>query len=322
MVRLPVPLAERRAAIVWIRHTAQYVVGCSAVLHHVFSDVPVVAVDHYAEHVGERFIQGAAFILVFQVGGFFHYAVRHFMTAHVESACQFFENAAAVAVPHGGAVPVGIFHGRAVAFRHVDKGDDVAARAVDGVAVEGIFEIIVTLDAVPVAADGRCIIERGGVGRDQGVVESRLIFRGSIERIYRDKRANRVVWHGGGAVVEHKFARVFQHDLAARLPGAETAADAQQVGTGGSNRAIHQRTVFRLCTDAFRLRTDNFALRTFHFGLPMPMPCHIAGIVEMVYDLTRRSIYEIHLARHEVGVCHNVPCQTFRIEFAACMIHD
>src|SRR4029078_3848223 len=55
------------------------------------SDEPVIAApgarfDRLAENVGEGLVQGARFILVFEVGCLFRYSVRHFMRHEIERA--------------------------------------------------------------------------------------------------------------------------------------------------------------------------------------------------------------------------------------------
>ncbi len=228
-------------AVVRVLQVAQCIVGIHPVLHYIFAHFPVVAVDHCAENIGEGFIQCAAFVLVFQVGCFFNHAVGHFMAANIQAAGQWFKNIAAVAIPHRRAVPEGVLHGRAVAFRYIYKSDDIAAYTVDRIPVKGIFEIVVTFNAVPMSAHRSGVVERSGVGHHKTVVKTRLVFRRSVHGVQRYDNTYGIVGHIGCPAVKHGFAGIFEYILSTHLPYAEIAVDIQEVEASGCNGVVFLR---------------------------------------------------------------------------------
>ena len=79
------------------------------------------------------------------------------------------EKGATISVPHGIAVPEGVFHRGTIGLGHIDKGINSAARTVDGVPAKCVFEIIVTFRGVPMRTYC-CFVVEGRAARNHQII--------------------------------------------------------------------------------------------------------------------------------------------------------
>ena len=160
MRRLPIPAVGLVAVvrILQITHRARRVV---VRIDDILSQQPVVAIDHRAKDIGERFVEGTRLEEVLQVYRFLDDTMGHFVRGHIQRCCQGANGLAAVAVGHEHAVPIGVFHGLTT-IGHMDYRDH-------GTAIAGNAQA--TVDR------GKVVVYQGhiGVGRNRRRIGKRIV---------------------------------------------------------------------------------------------------------------------------------------------------